>query len=276
MEIYYKNNYGQKIDLLNFPYAIQESDLSNYAWEYEGETKISGFKMAIVEKSVKIAIAAKSEGDYKKALTCLLEVVDKDVLNTTPGRLYVNDSYLPCYFYASEKEGFFPGVPFLVNTFTIVSDKGRWVTESIEEFKADTNMSYLDNEGKRNLDFPYGFPYDFSNGDAGKLLKNDGYFDTDFKMVIYGGCSNPQVIIAGHIYEVTCQIDTGEYLTIDSATKKIYKTKINGEIVNLFNSRNRDYYIFKKISPGHNSVSWSGMFGFDITLYTERSEPSWT
>lgn len=271
--IYYKNNYGQSVDLMDWPYKISESDLFNYSWTYEGETKISSFRHGITEKNLKISVGAGNMEDYNKSLENLLSVIEKDVLNMTPGRLYVDDSYLSCYFIASEKAEFYPGVPFLTNSFTVVSDTGQWVREYTEKFKADSNVAYI--TGKRNLDYPYDYMYDYGNGEAGRLLRNTGFFDTNFKLTIYGGCTNPRVIIAGHIYEVSGQIDTGEYLTVNSITKKITKTKISGEIVNMFHARNRESYIFKKIPPGNNSVAWNGMFGFDITLYEERSEPKW-
>lgn len=274
--IYYKNNYGQSVNFTDWPYMISESDLFNYGWSYEGEMEISSFKKGITEKSMKISVAADNLTLYDNALNHLHEVMEKDVMNLTPGRLYVDEFYLSCYVISSEKADFFPGVPFLTNTFTVASDTGKWVREHTEVFKADTNIAYNGTSVQRNLDYAYDFNYDYANGSMGKGLVNDGFFDTNFEMIIYGGCSNPRVMIAGHIYEVECQLDTGEYLTVNSITKKIFKTKISGEKVNLFKNRNRESYIFKKIPPGNSSVAWNGMFGFDVTLFEERSEPKWT
>lgn len=33
--------------------------------------------------------------------------------------------------------------------------------------------------------------------------------------------------------------------------------------------------VFDPIGPGPISVNWSGTFGFDITAYIERNEPTW-
>ena len=71
-------------------------------------------------------------------------------------------------------------------------------------------------------------------------------------------------------------MNSGEYLTIDSATKKIFLTAVDGTTANKFNNRNRDSYIFEKIQPGGNVVAWDGTFGFDVILLEERSEPKWT
>ena len=45
--------------------------------------------------------------------------------------------------------------------------------------------------------------------------------------------------------------------------------------MNLFNVRGRDFYIFEKIPTGILNVSWSGSFGFDLNLLSERGEPKW-
>ncbi len=66
-----------------------------------------------------------------------------------------------------------------------------------------------------------------------------------------------------------------ERLEVDSKEKKINIIKVNGDKVNVFNYRNRDSYIFELISSGIHYVSYSGLFNFDLILYSERSEPEW-
>ena len=87
---------------------------------------------------------------------------------------------------------------------------------------------------------------------------------------------NPKIHIAGHTYEVNCEIGADEYLTIDSLDKTIVLKKNDGTTVNCFNLRNRDSYIFQTIPQGKNVVLWDNSFGFDVILFEERSEPKWT
>jgi hypothetical protein len=84
------------------------------------------------------------------------------------------------------------------------------------------------------------------------------------------------VYVSGHLYQVNCDVGVGEYLTIDSVSKKIFLTANDGSTTNVFNMRNRDSYIFEKVPPGINSVILEGDFGVDIILLEERSEPKWT
>ena len=120
----------------------------------------------------------------------------------------------------------------------------------------------------------------FNDKERGKvaqfLLGYPAFADANFKLVIYGAVTNPAITIGGHVYQVNCTVAAGEYLTIDSLTKKIFLTGSGGAVTNKFNDRNRDSYIFEKIPAGANAVAWSGSFGFDVTIYEERSEPKWT
>lgn len=272
--IIYKNNYGQSVNLTGWPYMMSESDLFDYEWLYETKSssnmKVSRFYRDLTKKTIKLSIAATTENRHNEAVENLLDVTEKDVIGLTAGRLYVGDMYLPCYFVKSKISDYYPGSTFLVDEFTIISEKGRWFTEKTTIFNNSEVMS-----DDNNLDHPYDFPFDYASVMVGRQLENDGFSGADFEITVYGGCSNPEINIAGHKYAVSCELATGEYLKINSATKKIYKVKVNGDVVNQFNYRNRDSYIFEKITPGKNAVTWSGLFGFDITMYEERSRPTW-
>ncbi len=276
MRIYYLNNFGQSIDFMAWPYRISESDLFDYEWSYESKNsinpRISRFYRELTEKSLKISVAAASSNQYSQALQKLLEVTERDVMGLKPGKLYVGDSYLSCYICKSEKSDWVPGVEFLVNTFTAVSEGCFWVKENRMTFHAEGGES--GNE-QRNLDFPVDYPYDFSSGMTDRTMVNTGFHEADFEITIYGKCQNPEVHIAGHKYGVACQLEEGEYLKVNSITKKIFKMKANGEQINQFHLRDREAYIFQKIPAGKNAVTWNGQFGFDVTLLEERSEPQW-
>lgn len=276
--IIYKNNYGQSVNLTDWPYMMSESDLFDYEWLYEtkssSNTKVSRFYRDITTKTVKLSIASNTEALHNEAVVNLLNVTERDVIGLNAGRLYVGNMYLPCYFVKSKISDYYPGSTFLVDEFTIISEKGSWFTEKTTTYNNSGISEVLSDDN--NLDYPYDFPFDYASGMVGRTLDNDGFSGADFEITIYGGCSNPEINIAGHSYAVTCELATGEYLKINSATKKIYKVKISGEVVNQFNYRNRDSYIFEKIKSGKNSVTWSGLFGFEITIYEERSRPIWT
>ena len=53
------------------------------------------------------------------------------------------------------------------------------------------------------------------------------------------------------------------------------KYRNNGVMVNLFDLRGKEFSVFEPIPGDVVTVTWNGSFGFDITLFEERSEPAW-
>lgn len=278
MKVYYKNHHGQIVDFTTMPYIVTEADLFDYEWKYENTNslnpKISIFYKQLTKKNLKIALAARSQDEYKGAWAYLLEVTEKDVLAKLPGMLFVGDEYLLCYITGCKKTKWHPGVSFMVNDLTVTSETGTWIRESQFSFLArseittDTQDTYMD--------YPYDHAYDYSSAILAYDVINKGFSGADFELTIAGPCSYPEVTVAGHLYQVDAELEAGELLKVNSMTRKIYKIKVNGEQVNQFHLRNREYYIFRKIPEGNNVVTWDGSFSFWLTLYEGRSEPRWT
>lgn len=125
------------------------------------------------------------------------------------------------------------------------------------------------------LDYPYDYSFDYMALDQSQNITNGSYAAAHFEMLVYGACTNPSVIIGGHEYEVDCVLATGEYLVINTLNKKVYKVNLDGTKESQLNNRNRDSYIFEKLPSGSNTVQWNGLFGFDVNMLMERSEPIW-
>ena len=76
-----------------------------------------------------------------------------------------------------------------------------------------------------------------------RTLNNSGFVGSNFKIIIYGAVVNPEIHIAGHTYEVKCEIGANEYLTIDSLDKTVVLKKSDGTTVNYFNLRNSFFLV---------------------------------
>ena len=280
MRIYYQNNFGQSVDFMGWPYNLASStDLHDYVWNYDNRSrmnpKITRFYRELTARKMEISVSAGTMGEYNKALEYLLEVTERDVLNLTPGRLYVDEYYLPCYIHKSQKTSWMEGAAFLVNTFSVVSEKGAWIRESKSLFSA-RGQAPAANEDDLYLDYPFEYPYDYASIVLGRVVQNQGYASADFELTICGPCKDPEVIIAGHGYKVGTTLESGELLLINSLQRRVYKVLVNGEEVNQFHLRNRESYIFEKIPEGECAVVWNGSFAFYVTIFEERSEPRWT
>lgn len=277
MEIYYINSAGKRIDFTGGSYKmLSVSNLFDYKWEYATKgtsvLNISSFTKRFVEKQVPIVVSAGTKDEYSRKITELLEIIDRDIYVLTPGRLYVGKTYLKCFFVSSEKPKRFVNTRSTTIYLNLLAENGNWIYEDKKSFSRITSGMY----NSDGLDYPHDYVFDFSNSLVNQKVVNDNYAPSDFEMVVYGPCVSPAISIGIHTYQIDANLGTGEYMVINSSTKKIYKVKNDGEKVNLFYARGRDFYVFEKIPSGIMSVSWSGEFGFDITLLSERSEPVWT
>lgn len=273
-QLKYKNHVNEVFEFGKDGIFVDTNELHDYEWTVTQKgNRISAMNRSVSKRKLPVVIICKTEEQGIQARNKLLEVVEKDVLAMQHGKIIIGDYYFKCFVTKSQKKDYLLSKRHMKITLTLTTDFPYWVKESTVSFGSGQTES---TEGNTNLDFFFDFPFDYSSGLNIKDVNNTGFVGTDFKIIFYGPCENPAVYIGGHKYGVNCAVGAGEYLTIDSVAKKIFLKSIDGKTTNKFNARNRDSYVFEKIQPGRNTVSWEGDFGFDITLLEERSEPRWT
>lgn len=271
MNIRYVNSRGIEVNLNKEPYKLLVSDLLNHDWGIvEKSQRIVGFRKATTKRSVSIDIIKSSGKSSRRLMNDLTDVFEYDVINATPGRLYIDDNYLKCFLCSGEKENWETDV-IISCEYGLVTDMPFWIQDRHFSFGISPGMMAAQN----NLDYPHDYPYDYTAAGENSYIENDHYGACDFEMHIFGPVTNPSILINNHLYEVTVRLEQGEYLQIRSREGTVYKVSESGEKTNLYNYRNKDSSVFERIPPGSNLVSWDGNFGFDITLYVERSEPQW-
>lgn len=92
-------------------------------------------------------------------------------------------------------------------------------------------------------------------------------------LTVYGPVENPRILVNGYPYQVNTTLYSNEYIAIDSRENTIIKTLANGQRVNIFDLRDKEQSVFEPMPGGDISFTWSGLFGFDLVLFNERSEP---
>lgn len=266
----YRNHMSEEISFGQGGIYVNSNDLHDYSRNYTSKNdRISGFKAGIVKKSIPVIIKCDSEEEGIRIKNRLFECAEKDVLAMQYGQIIIGEYRLKCYITGSKKSDYLISKKYMKTTLTIVTDLPSWVKETT------TTFGYGQGAEGSNLDFNNDFPMDYTSNLLGKSLNNTNFIETNFRMIIYGACENPEVVVSGHSYKIDVALEENEYLTIDSVEKTIVLTHTDGTTENCFNKRNRDSYIFEKIPSGVCGVS-SGHFKFDVTLLEERSEPKWT
>lgn len=311
MDLRYVNSKGIELNLTQWPYMYSSGDIYDFMWSYKMASgnlnQITEFYKAPLEMPIKISVMADTEEEFSNAVDRLFETTEIDIINLTPGKLYLGGMYMKCYIRGIKKAKFNSGIEFMFSELNVVTDEPSWITEQTYQFSAKADWQNEKNPGpgvikenvqyqmlaenvvfpefefdltqpeKKERTFPlFDLPFDFAKQSGVEMLHNVIAFDSDFVMTIYGYALKPSITIAGNLYTVDAIVYEGERLVIDSKNKTVIKIGRFGEITNLFNSRGKKNSVFKKIPTGFNKVMWPGTYGFDIIIYGERSEPRWS
>lgn len=271
-QLVYKNHLNEIINFGEDGIFVDTNELHDYSWNVtQKSSRITALTKGVSTRKLPVKIICKTAELATAAKNKLMEVCEKDCMALKPGKIILGDYYLSCFITKSAKKNYLKNQRYIEVTLTLSTESPFWIREVTQSFLPGNN-----NAGSGFLDYSFDYDFDYMELDKNEPLKNSAFSKSPFKMVIYGEVANPSVVVAGHEYGVACMVGADEYLTIDSRTKKIFITKPNGETVNHFADRNRDSYIFEPIPPGNSKVIWGGDYGFDITIFEERSEPKWT
>lgn len=269
--IKYINHQNEIIEFGKDVIFANYNDLRDYAWEYDLEfEQLTNFRRAFSDKSLPIVINATNHIEGLKLKNKVFEIFEKDVLSNEKGKFVVGDYYFKCFVVASVNNSYLSSKRVLEKLVTIVTDEPYWIKENKYLFRSDFKQ-----DSKSVSFYDYDYPYAYSNNLGIRDIVNSHFVDCNISITIFGPAVNPTIYIKGNQYKVNTELLKGEYLTIDSRDKTVIKTKNNGEKINEFHKRDREYSVFKKIEPGNSFVSWDESFEFEIIIKEESSEPRW-
>lgn len=277
MTIRYVNSKGKEVNLNKKSYRMLISDILDYEWDIiTDDEMISGFRRTMSTRKINIDVLKTGQKNARELINDLTDIFDVDIVNEMQGKLYFDDWYLPCFIYSSSKERW-ESSNVISCTFGIATDQPIWICEqsiSIQPLSDSEKTSSIEKS------YIYGYTYGYPVSQSSVRMPVDHYADSDFQMIVYGPASEVNVTIAGHPYAVHYKVESGEYMTIDSrstqpADRRVFLTKSNGEKVNLFNYRDSENSVMQKIPPGEVMIDYSRLYGIDLTLFLERSEPKW-
>lgn len=254
---------------------IKKAGFYDYQWTVNASKQSIGVKVNNFEKGVAqyalILDFVGTKEERAEYANAFFELTERDLLEKTPGRLHFKEYYIDCYVIGSAYNGVDKRTRAVRKKLEVYTPYPFWIQQEKAEFFIQEEV-----QSEEGLDFPTDFPFDFTLDKIGhQIWQTDHYTDSHFQMVVYGPCTDPEILINSYPYKVFTELGTGDYMVIDSRENTVEKHMKNGQIVNLYNSRQFTPSIFEKIQGGALSVDWSGKFGFDVTLFLERSEPKW-
>lgn len=287
-KIRYENHLGQVINFGENGIYVNYNDIRDYQWSYDSKYgRIKNFSRGITEKTIPLVINIPNNLNALQFKDEIFEIFEKDVIAEKYGKLIIGDYYMNCYIIENKKSNYLINSRYMNNSLKIVSDRPYWVKETTSSYIGEKNditsnivgtalVGYAVVGSGDSNSYPYDYPYGYeSYFKANKTLVNNHFNDTDFIMIINGKILNPVINIGKYKYMLNYDIQENEYVVIDSMNKTITLFKNDKTQVNIFNYRDKENYIFQKISNGEHSVTWNGEFDFSITLIEKRSEPKW-
>lgn len=278
IEIQYASSDGKEYNLVGDRMRATSGYLHEYEWkpmttDQEIGVDVYGFEKE--PKTYQITLTFRGPLEERKAkMDELTNSFEYDIVNKTPGRIWFGRYYIDCYIKDAASK-----VSATKNNWTdmeigIYCPYPMWAVEETKNFYPDSADKAEEYEF---LDYPHGYPYDYSRPSSGtQHWYVDHYRSSNFCMTIYGPCANPRITIAKQIYQVYDTLETNEYIEINSRKKTVIKRLANGTEQNIFYKKATGNSVFTEIPAGDLLISWSGEFGFDITVFKERSVPEWT
>ena len=277
IEIKYVCSNGKEYNLIGDRMRATSGSFHEYQWKSMTTDQQMGVDVYGFEKEPKTyqtTLTFRGPLEERKAkMDELTNCFEYDVVNLTPGRIWFGSYYIDCYINEITTE-----VSSVRNCWTdmkvsVYCPYPMWTMEQTKSFYPDAADK---GEPYEYLDYPHDYAYDYSKPSSGpEHWYVDHYRSNNFRMTIYGPCANPRIIINGQVYQIYDTLEVNEYIVIDSRKKTIIKRLANGTEQNIFYKKSAGNSVFAEIPSGDLLVSWSGAFGFDITIFKERSVPKW-
>lgn len=209
------------------------------------------------------------------ALDELGAVLDRDAAAGEPGSLVVDGTWRTSALAAAQDVK-------RVSPWSVAATLKLVLTDGVWRRGETTAFAIPEASGSTGLDLPYDLPCDLGSPPARSVLPVGGAAPAWARITVYGPVINPYVVIGGNRYQVDATVPAGGYMVVDGMAGTVEVVDGNGDSSNAFGAAHRGggagagEYIFEKLAPGEHEVSWSHGFGFDVTVYEERSEPPWS
>ena len=277
IEIKYVCSNGKEYNLIGDRMRATSGNFHAYEWKQDATSQEKGdsvYGFSKESKTYSIMLTVRGNlAERHQLLDELVEAFEYDIVNLTPGRIYFGKYYIECYIKKAENTVSGTWNNWSDCKIDIYCPYSFWSQEQVKSFYPDTA-----NKGDEYgfLGYPYGYDYDYSRPASGSQhWYIDHHRSSNFKMIIYGPCTNPRITVNSHVYQIFDTLAGNEYVIINSRDNTVMKHLANGTVQNIFYKKRNDSSVFEMIPAGDLLISWNGEFGFDITLYKERSVPEY-
>lgn len=268
----------QSVDLSDGRVTVgQGLTLRENAWNYTlGSFNLTGVTRFACEATLTVSATKGSFFDKMSS------IFDGEMDTQTPGTLVVDDSWSQHCYVPKTTTSAATSMPDQPSTqqWTVILLDGVWRRSlGVRSYSPTDSGATTTSQG---LDLPTDLAFDLgATSSTQRTISNNTERASAFIMTIYGPVSSPQITIGDNVYELSGSIPSGGYARISSIDRTIMLVDADGDVANIFDwgvrgsGRGGGNYIFERIAPGDQEVSWPSSFTFDLELIEERSDPTW-
>lgn len=205
--------------------------------------------------------------------------IERDVFYNTPGTLTWGGWYIYCFLSSSRLYTADFDIATTCNDVEIYCPNPFWIAEQSISIAPVQETVLKDTDKQYNTHYGYPYSYQVASNTSRRVVV-DHYAPCDFKAVLHGPQDNANITISNAHVLVEHAIPAGAYMVIDTrqstpADKHCYLVEADGTETNCFNFRDPTTTLLQKIEPGTITVTYNRQSQLDLTIYRERSEPSW-
>lgn len=245
------------------------------------ERSVNGRSVGSPAREIKgqLAFAAASS---RESADRMLALAWADMDSGTPGALIVGEWSMRCYLLKLE-----PSVVTSGNALydvTLYAPEPIWTRETLVRLPAGSGTEV----SAETVDYPHDFPYDYgAKSAAGTTICVPGPLPCDLRITFYGYAVSPYVRVGSNVYQVNVTVPSGGYLTIDPLRKSsmagdsVLLCGPYGDKTDVFPKRLQGHegsgtYIYEKVKPGKQLVTWPQSFSVDLAVMERRGCLPWT
>lgn len=277
VDITYTSSSGVAFPLVATNFYIKDASIHEYEWNPEvTKFRYGDFVKMFTKESLKYDVTLAFNGSLSQKEGMLKEFhdeIERDIMTENAGKLTYNGYEISCFFINSKVYPNDSNTRTL-NDVIIYCPYPFWIKET------KYSLSLLGRSVIDGANFKLNLPMNLGISGFTTTINAESSVPYDFRMDIHGPCSNPDILINGHEYNVNVDVPNGVDLIINSLektdeVKSIYLKYPSGNVVNAFNLRNRDSYIFEPINGKVILIDSFQAIEFDLYLIERRSEPQW-
>ena len=284
MTVQYISSRGNVFNLLDFDSAkLQAANFHDYSWDKDVVKRQFGELVSRFTKkaqSYDCTFKFRGSPNYRRQLIEALHFeTEYDIVHGKLGRIVWGSDYIECFMVTSKTNPEDEGLVYTENKAKFYCPYPFWIEEQlIEIYPSDNSFIDEDAKGYEPSVGRYGYPYGYSAGSNSLSIEVDHYAPCDFKLIAYGPTTSVSFTINNDIHEVDYGLRANQYMVIDSRqntplNRQCYVVDESGRITNVFDYRNPEHELFKKIPSGNIVLTYAKTYGIQLTLFKERSEP---